>query len=59
MIPFIDIKRRENSFNNEWIKKVEDISKKSEFLENEDVYKLEENLCKFINIRITNILCKL
>lgn len=51
MIPFIDIKRRENSFNNEWLKSVEDISKKSEFLETEDVYKLEENLCKFINVK--------
>ena len=47
MIPFIDLNRRENTFHNEWLKKVNSISKNSEFLEGKDVNLLEENLCRF------------
>jgi len=52
-VPFIDIKRFENGFLDEWNSKVNSLSASASFIGGDEVSELESSLCKFLDVTNT------
>ncbi len=50
-VPFIDIKRFEEGFLEEWIEKVQQMSKNAQFIGGAEVEQLEKNLCEYNQVK--------